>query len=53
MRPMPLRAMHLSMGARMTEWAGGEWCDIYKDATEEHIATRERDWDEHVPAPGR
>lgn len=48
MRPMPLRAMHLSMGARMTEWAGGEWCDIYKDATEEHIATRERvalfDW---------
>ena len=48
MRPMPLRDMHLSMGARMTEWAGGEWCDIYKDATEEHIATRERvalfDW---------
>lgn len=48
MRPMPLREMHLSMGATMTEWAGGEWCHIYKDATEEHNATRERvalfDW---------
>lgn len=48
MRPMPLREMHLAMGATMTEWADGEWCDIYKDATEEHIACRERvalfDW---------
>jgi aminomethyltransferase len=48
MRPLPLREMHLAMGATMTEWAGGEWCDIYKDATEEHSATRERvalfDW---------
>ena len=42
MRPLPLREMHLAMGATMTEWAGGEWCDIYKDATEEHSATRER-----------
>ncbi len=48
MRPMPLRDMHLAMGATMTEWAGGEWCFIYKDAVEEHVATRERvglfDW---------
>lgn len=48
MRPLPLRDMHLAMGATMTEWADGEWCYIYKDATEEHIACRERvalfDW---------
>lgn len=48
MRPMPLREMHLAMGATMTEWADGEWCFIYKDATEEHVACRERvalfDW---------
>lgn len=48
MRPMPLRDMHLAMGATMTEWAGGEWCFMYKDAVEEHIACRERvalfDW---------
>ena len=48
MRLMPLREMHLAMGATMTEWADGEWCFIYKDATEEHIACRERvalfDW---------
>lgn len=48
MRPLPLREMHLAMGATMTTWADGEWCFIYKDATEEHIACRERvalfDW---------
>lgn len=31
MRPLPLREMHLAMGATMTEWADGEWCDIYGD----------------------
>ena len=48
MRPLPLREMHLALGASMTSWADGEWCFIYKDATEEHIACRERvalfDW---------
>src|SRR5260370_33807902 len=48
MRPLPLREMHLALGASMTNWADGEWCFIYKDATEEHVACRERvalfDW---------
>jgi aminomethyltransferase len=48
MRKLPLHELHSSLGATWGDWADSEWPDHYKDAVQEHLATRERaglfDW---------